>query len=81
MSRSIVLTAVAVLFVSLGQANAGFYSSSDSVVTLTPDNFDQLVGKNDTVWIVELYAQWCGHCKSLTPGDCRSWSNSVGSLT
>jgi len=44
-----------------------FYGANSAVVTLTPDNFDTLVVKDDAVWLVEFYASWCGHCKSLTP--------------
>jgi len=43
------------------------YSPSDDVVTLTPANFKEKVLKGDEIWIVEFYAPWCGHCKSLTP--------------
>lgn len=46
---------------------AGFYSGGDGVVNLTPSNFDSEVAKSDSVWIVEFYAPWCGHCQSLTP--------------
>ncbi len=53
------LLAVALLLLlAVGEASAGFYGASDDVVTLTPANFDKLVGRNDTVWLVELYAQW-----------------------
>ena len=31
------------------------------VVTLTDDNFNELVLNSNTLWIVEFYAPWCGH--------------------
>ncbi|CAK4662850.1 unnamed protein product [Aphanomyces euteiches] len=37
------------------------------VVTLTDDSFDDLVLNSGDVWLVEFYAPWCGHCKSLAP--------------
>jgi len=43
------------------------YPSNGDVVELTPSNFDRLVVQGDEVWVVEFYAPWCGHCKSLVP--------------
>lgn len=37
---------------------------SSSVKTLVAKNFDSISGKNA---LVEYYAPWCGHCKSLAP--------------
>jgi protein disulfide-isomerase A6 len=43
------------------------YDSSDDVVELTPNNFDSMVINSPNIWIVEFYAPWCGHCRSLVP--------------
>lgn len=43
------------------------YSSTDSVISLTNANFDKEVLQSDSVWIVEYYAPWCGHCQNLAP--------------
>jgi len=43
------------------------YASNSAVVHLTQANFSKLVTGSDQIWMVEFYAPWCGHCKSLAP--------------
>lgn len=45
----------------------GLYSSGDDVVELTPTNFHKEVMQSDSLWLVEFYAPWCGHCQRLAP--------------
>uniref|UniRef100_A0A673YWH5 Protein disulfide-isomerase A6 n=1 Tax=Salmo trutta TaxID=8032 RepID=A0A673YWH5_SALTR len=55
-----------VLGYSLVLMAQGFYSANDDVVELNPSNFNREVLQSDSLWIIEFYAPWCGHCQSLT---------------
>ena len=50
-----------VYFVTLSLLAGGclcFYGPGDSVVELTPQNFDTLAMSGDEMWIIEFYAPW-----------------------
>jgi protein disulfide-isomerase A6 len=48
-------------------ALAVFGASASSVIDLVPDNFDDIVLKSGKPALVEFFAPWCGHCKTLAP--------------
>ncbi|CAN9507870.1 unnamed protein product [Ophioblennius macclurei] len=56
-----------VLGCSLVLSVQALYSSSDDVVELTASNFNREVVQSDSLWLVEFYAPWCGHCRNLAP--------------
>jgi len=43
------------------------YTKDSPVISLTDANFVGTVIGEQKVTVVEFYAPWCGHCKSLAP--------------
>ena len=42
-------------------------SAASAVLDLVPSNFDDIVLKSGKPALVEFFAPWCGHCKTLAP--------------
>ncbi|KAF8692541.1 hypothetical protein HU200_039647 [Digitaria exilis] len=50
-----------------GGTNVKLATIPSSVVVLSPETFDSVVLDETKDVLVEFYAPWCGHCKSLAP--------------
>lgn len=51
----------------IGGANVIIAGASSAVNDLTPKNFDDVVLNSGKPGLVEFFAPWCGHCKTLAP--------------
>ncbi|KAF2071466.1 hypothetical protein CYY_007219 [Polysphondylium violaceum] len=60
------ILSIFLLFTLFVSYSFGFYENTN-VVTLTTKNFASQVFGSEHIWMVEFYAPWCGHCKSLKP--------------
>ncbi|KAL1657280.1 hypothetical protein SLS61_000325 [Didymella pomorum] len=43
------------------------YSKKSGVLNIAGTDYDRVIAKSNYTSIVEFYAPWCGHCKSLKP--------------
>lgn len=41
--------------------------SEEDVIVLDSTNLESTIYDSEDTWLLELYAPWCGHCKTLRP--------------
>ncbi|CAG2107549.1 unnamed protein product [Medioppia subpectinata] len=58
---------LSIVVITFSQSCHSLYDKKSEVIELTPTNFESKVTDSDDIWIVEFFAPWCGHCKSLVP--------------
>jgi len=62
-----ILAAAASLLLAPSTLAAGLYTKGSPVLQLGSKDFDANINRSNHTSIVEFYAPWCGHCKSLQP--------------
>ena len=59
--------AITTCFTFISTSAWALYNAGGPVVLLNKNNWKEEVMKSDSLWLVEFYAPWCGHCKNLAP--------------
>lgn len=67
--RTSILVGVVATLLAFSQIASALYTPGRTKVdiSLTKDNFASTVLDSDSVWLIEFYATWCGHCKNFAP--------------
>jgi protein disulfide-isomerase A6 len=64
--KSLLFAGLATLSVAIGPGSPPPTYENSAVLDLIPDNFDKIAISGKPA-LVEFFAPWCGHCKSLAP--------------
>lgn len=62
-----VLTSFILAVLSLSQEALCLYDSNSDITTFsTKSDFKKQVLESDGIWLIQFYANWCGHCKQFS---------------
>jgi len=75
--QSLVFTSLFILTVGLV---SGLYTNRDDVIIANDYNFKDIVTNSPRHSLVEFFAPWCGHCKSLAPEYKKAATNLKGMI-
>jgi thioredoxin-like negative regulator of GroEL len=76
-SFTVVAIAVLLLLVHGQKPEKPYRGPSEAdVIELSPSNFEDTVYSSEEPWLIELYAPWCEHCRTLRP----EWAQLATSL-
>lgn len=68
MKRLVVVSLVALLLTVVYTEEDNYRGpSEEDVIVLDADSLEPTIYDSDETWLLELYAPWCGHCKTLRP--------------
>lgn len=67
MKLAIFLTLLLLVTVRAAEEEVYNGPSEEDVIVVDKDTLEPTIYTNEEAWFLELYAPWCGHCKTLRP--------------
>lgn len=68
MNTLTVVTVLALLLATVHAEEENYRGpSEEGVIVLDADTLEPTIYDSEDTWLLELYAPWCGHCKTLRP--------------
>lgn len=61
------MVVISLLNHALASKIKGLYNDEDKVFVLNSKTFGENVFDSESVWLIEFYNSWCGHCIHFAP--------------